>query len=422
MKKKITIYGLITAAVLIAAYFILLRAKDKTEKFKFAQVKRGDVTSTITSTGTLEAVSTVDVGTQVSGKIAKIFVDYNSPVRKGQLLAIIDTTALALQVHNAKAALLKAQAQFELAKAQYENNLKLYKKGFLADIDFITSKSTLESDSADVQSAKGTLLQAETNLGYAYIYSPISGTVINKNVLEGNTVAASLQAPVLFSIAEDLSKMQILASVDESDIGQIKVGQTTDFTVEAYPDKKFYGKVVQIRLNSQVVSNVVEYTVVINADNNNNLLLPGMTATVDFYIHQRKNVLIIPNQALAFQPDQQMLEKYKETMQENKAAFIKRGNFNPEHRFGGFAGNDSARQHFANMNTGFVWTIDDKGNLKRNFVVLGITDGKNTEIIRSRDLKEDMNIIIGTETSGGTNNANTGKPSGGMGPRFRMRF
>ncbi|MHB8854944.1 MAG: efflux RND transporter periplasmic adaptor subunit, partial [Ignavibacteriaceae bacterium] len=279
MKKEITIYGLISVALVIIAYFLFFRGNTQTEKFTYAQIKKGNIITMISSTGTMEAVSTVDVGTQVSGKITKIFVDFNSHVRKGQLLAIIDTTALSQQVQNAKAALLKAKAQYILAKAQYAQNVILNHKGFLSDLDLITSKSTLVSDSADVESANGSLLQAKTNLGYAYIYSPINGVIINKNVLEGNTVAASLQAPVLFSIAEDLSKMQILASVDESDIGQIKDGQTTDFSVEAYPDKKFMGKVVQIRLNSQVISNVVEYTVVINADNKDNLLLPGMTAT-----------------------------------------------------------------------------------------------------------------------------------------------
>jgi len=414
MKKKIILYSVIAAAVLIAVYFLFVKSKIQDEKFTFAQVKRGNITTTITSTGTMEAVSTVDVGTQVSGKIAKIFVDYNSHVRSGQLLAIIDTTALSVQVQNAKASLLKAEAQFNLAKAQYENNLKLYQKGFLSDLDFITSKSTLESDSADVQSAKGTLLQAKTNLGYAYIYAPISGIIINKNVMEGNTVAASLQAPVLFSIAEDLSKMQILASVDESDIGQVKVGQTTDFTVEAFPDKKFFGTVVQIRLNSQIVSNVVEYTVVINADNKDNLLLPGMTATVDFYIEQRNNVLMIPNQALGYQPDQQIIAKYKVTMQKNYNASANGTSDSTQHHSGNYSSNDSTKHRMRSSNIGKVWSLDSNGNLKQNFLVLGITDGKNTEIIRSKDLKEGMNLIVGTESSSAAKNTNSNMRGGGM--------
>ncbi len=402
MKNKITIYSLIAAVPLVLVYLLFFKSSSSSEKFTFTQIKKGNIISTITSTGTVDPVTSVDVGTQVSGKIAKIFVDYNTFVRKGQLLAIIDTTALSLNVKNAKANLLKAQSQFDLAKTQYKQNQKLFSKGFLSDLDFATSKSALETDSADVISAKLALKTAETNLGYAYIYSPITGTVTNKNVLEGNTVAASLQSPVLFSIAQDLSKMQILASVDESDIGQIKMGQTTDFTVEAYPDKKFMGKVVQIRLNSQVVSNVVEYTVVINADNKDELLLPGMTATVDFYVAQRDSVLMIPNDALGFRPDQQMLAKYKLTMQKTVgdsggASSSRQNNWRQAGR--SFNSNDSAKKKFQNVNVGKIWTLDNNGNLKQNFVLLGLTDGKNTEILRSRNLKEGTEIITGTESS-----------------------
>lgn len=407
MKKKITIYSLIAVASFIIIYFLFIRSNNPTVKFTFTQIKRGNVINLISSTGTMEAVSTVDIGTQVSGKIAKIFVDYNSHVRNGQLLAIIDTTALSQQVHNARASLLKAEAQFILAKAQYAQDVTLNQKGFLSDLDLITSKSTLVSDSADVESSKGNLLQAKTNLGYAYIYSPIKGIIINKNVLEGNTVAASLQAPVLFSIAEDLSKMEILASVDESDIGQIKVGQTTDFTVQAYPDKKFMGKVVQIRLNSQVISNVVEYTVVINADNKNNMLLPGMTATVDFYIAQRNNILLIPNEALGFLPDQQTLVKYNVTLQTNNGTFPGASNLNPQNQDGSSFRNDSTKRQAKILNIGKVWSLDEKGNLKQNFIVLGTTDGKNTEIVKSKNLKEGMNVIIGTASAANGNKANS---------------
>ncbi|MHB9011687.1 MAG: efflux RND transporter periplasmic adaptor subunit [Ignavibacteriaceae bacterium] len=414
MKKEITIYGLISVALVIIAYFLFFRGNTQTEKFTYAQIKKGNIITMISSTGTMEAVSTVDVGTQVSGKIAKIFVDFNSHVRKGQLLAIIDTTALSQQVQNAKAALLKAKAQYILAKAQYAQNVILNHKGFLSDLDLITSKSTLVSDSADVESANGSLLQAKTNLGYAYIYSPINGVIINKNVLEGNTVAASLQAPVLFSIAEDLSKMQILASVDESDIGQIKDGQTTDFSVEAYPDKKFMGKVVQIRLNSQVISNVVEYTVVINADNKDNLLLPGMTATVDFYVAQKDSVLMIPNEALGFLPDQQTLAKYKTTLLKNGGTSPINTGISSQLKNGGLSRSDSAKRHYKNLNIGKVWSLDENGNLKQNFLVLGITDGKNTEIVKSKDLKEGMNVIIGTASATNGSKVNSSAPGRGM--------
>ena len=270
------------------------------------------------------------------------------------------------------------------------------------------------SDSADVESSKGALLQAKTNLGYAYIYSPINGIIINKNVLEGNTVAASLQAPVLFSIAEDLSKMQILASVDESDIGQIKDGQTTDFSVQAYPDKKFMGKVVQIRLNSQVISNVVEYTVVINADNKDNLLLPGMTATVDFYVAQKDSVLMIPNEALGYLPDQQTLAKYKTTLLKNSGSIPDNVGNSSQLKNGGLSRSDSAKRHSKILNIGKVWSLDENGNLKQNFLVLGITDGKNTEIVKSKNLKEGMNVIIGTASATNGSKVNSSVPDRGM--------
>ena len=235
MKKKVIIYSIITVGLLILIYFLFIKKDDTAPKFTFAEIKKGDISNTITSTGTLEALKTVDVGTQVSGKIDKIFVDFNSDVKKGQLLAILDTTNLALAVSDAESNLIKAQAQYEQAKVQNDNNKVLYSKGFLSELDYTTSKTNLETALSNLQSAKTALQRAKTNLTYAYIYSPINGTVINKNVEEGQTVASSFSSPTLFEIAENLSNMQILASVDESDIGQIKNGQMAKFSVEAYP-------------------------------------------------------------------------------------------------------------------------------------------------------------------------------------------
>lgn len=239
MNKKILIYSIIAAAVLVLVYFLFVKNDDKVQKITFGEAANGDISNTITSTGTLDALSTVDVGTQVSGRIDKIYVDFNSNVKKGQLLAVLDTTSLALQVSDAQSSLIKAQAQYEQSNVQYKNDKSLYDKGFLSEVDYITSKTNLETAKANLQSARTALERAKTNLTYAYIYSPISGKILSRNVEEGQTVAASLQAPTLFIIAEDLSKMQILASVDESDIGQIKVGQKAEFTVQAYPEKEF---------------------------------------------------------------------------------------------------------------------------------------------------------------------------------------
>ncbi len=426
MKKKIIIGSVLLAAVLVIYLIFFNSSNADTNKFTFAQIKKGDLSTTITSTGTLQAVTTVDVGTQVSGRIDKILVDFNSNVRKGQLLAILDTTNLALQVRNAIAELQKAQAQYDISKAQFERDQSLYEKKFLSELDYVTSKSNYLSAEANLTSAQASLAQAKTNLGYAFIYSPIKGKIINRNVEEGQTVASSLSAPTLFTIAEDLAKMQILADVDESDIGQIKVGQKAKFNVQAYPEKDFIGQVVQIRLGSTVVSNVVNYVVVINADNNNGLLLPGMTATIDFFVEQRNNVLMIPNAALRFQPTEKMLADYNAKMKKGRnnlpdslkqkfQTFGSRGG-NPNST-GGNAGTGSKTR-------GSFWFIDENGNPEMGFALLGLTDGKNTEIVRSRNVKEGMQVVVGIETTNDppTQNSNILTPNGNMSRGIRRGF
>ena len=427
MKKKILVFSFIAAAAAIVIYFLFFNSSSaETNKFIFVKIVRGDLNTTITSTGTLQAVSTVDVGTQVSGKIDKIFVDFNYNVKKGQILAILDTTNLALQVSNAITGLQKAQAQYEISKVQYERDKSLYAKEYMSELDFITSKSNFESADANLRSARTSLSQAKTNLGYAFIYSPIRGKIINRNVEEGQTVAASLSAPTLFTIAEDLSKMQILANVDESDIGQIKEGQETKFSVQAYPDKQFTGKVVQIRLGSSVISNVVNYIVVINAENDEYLLLPGMTATVDFYVEQKKDVLMIPNSALRFQPTDKMKEDFAARMKkdsENLPDSLKRrfqsfnGNQGMQNRGNGFGNNN-------NKSRGSFWYVDEKGNPTMGFAALGLSDGKNTEIIRSRNLNEGMQVITGFESAANdkSQNPNILTPNQNMSRSIRRGF
>jgi HlyD family secretion protein len=426
MKKKIYVISSIVLIALVIIYFLYFNASDAgTNKFIFAPITRGDLSTTITSTGTLQAVTTVDVGTQVSGKIDKLLADFNYNVKKGQLLAILDTTNLALQVTNAITGLQKAQASYDIAKATFERDTSLYAKKYLSELDFITSKTNYETAIANLHSAKSSVDQAKTNLGYAYIYSPISGIVINRNVEEGQTVASSLSAPTLFTIAEDLSKMQILANVDESDIGQIKDGQDAKFTVQAYPDKEFTGKVFQIRLGSSVISNVVNYIVVVNAENDDNLLLPGMTATVDFYVEQRNNVLMIPNSALRFQPTEQMKADYLARLQKEQEKLpdsLKQKN----QSFGnnqGMQNKGSGPGGSGNKLRGTFWYVDENGNPTMGYAQLGLSDGKNTEIIKSRILKEGMQVITGFEIVGdakSTQNSNLLNPNQNM-PRGSRR-
>ncbi len=415
MKKKVIIYSLIVVVILAAVYFLFIKSDSTTPKFTFAEIKKGDISNTITSTGTLNALKTIDVGTQVSGKIDKIFVDFNSDVKRGQLLAILDTTNLALAIRDANSNLEKSKSQYEQALAQYNRNKELYDKGYLSELDYISSKTSLESSLADYHSSQTSLERAKTNLTYAYIYSPINGKVINKNVEEGQTVASSFSSPTLFEIAENLSNMQILASVDESDIGQIRVGQEAKFSVQAFPDKEFIGKVVQIRLNSQVEQNVVNYTVVINAENKNNLLLPGMTATIDFYIEQKNDVLMVPNSALRYQPSAEILAEYKKSTGDSSVSrrsnipdslrnrFKRMGNGN----FTSNNGTSSGSNNFKSRSFGRIWYLDDNGKLQMGMAVLGLTDGKNTEIVRSRNLKDGMKVITGTENAAAANTSST---------------
>jgi HlyD family secretion protein len=402
MKKKIIIISSVLIGLLLITYLLFFRSSQKTTNFTFSQITKGNLNVVITSSGTMEATSTVDVGTQVSGKITKIYVDFNSEVKKGQLLAVLDTVNLIAEVQNAQASLAKARAEYNQKVAIHERNKKLYEKNFISELDFIQSKTDVESTLASLNSAQYSLDKAKTNLSYAFIYAPISGKIISRSVEVGQTVAASLSAPTLFVIAEDLSSMRILANVDESDIGQIKEGQKVKFTVQTYSDKSFEGVVTQIRLLATTTSNVVNYTVVIHADNKDGALLPGMTATVDFSVDQRENVLLVPNTALRFEPSEELSKEINEGMKKDMAnipddikAKFKGG---PPMMPGGLVKNSKAGTN--NMEK--VYFLDGNGKVKMVPVIIGLTDGKNSEIIMGPVLKEGMKIITGSSESSST--------------------
>jgi HlyD family secretion protein len=443
MKKKIIIISSIVIGLAIISYFLFFRGESQSTKFSFSTVSRGNLEVKISSSGTLQAIKTVDVGTQVSGIIAKLLVDFNSHVKKGQLLAVLDTVVLAASVRDAEANLDKAKAQYEQAVAVHERNKQLYEKKFMNEVDFIASKTSMATYQATYKSATTALDRAKLNLNYAYIYAPISGTITNRAVEQGQTVAASFSAPTIFTIAEDLTSMRILASVDESDIGQIKTGQKVKFTVQSFQNRTFDGQVVQIRLNPTTMSNVVNYIVVVNAENKDLVLLPGMTATVDFYVDSREGVLVVPNIALRFQPTETMMEEYRKNMEKEMAnlpdsvkkrfgnmgqggqqggggqqssggaAFGGGGAFGGGAAFGG--GNGSPRRSGMNR----VWYFDEKNTLKMAMVFVGLSDGKNTEIVRGRNITEGMKVISGvvdnstTAATSGTNVFNPTQNRGG---------
>ncbi|MCL2768261.1 MAG: efflux RND transporter periplasmic adaptor subunit, partial [Synergistaceae bacterium] len=302
-----------------AAWFGWYKYSESTQEtyvFRTQLVESGDITASVSATGNVNAVETVEVGTQISGTIKALYADYNSIVEKGQLIAQLDTDMLEAQVSSAKANVAVAKANVEKARATladaertYNRNKELVGRNALARTEFDSSETQMQiaragltGSQASVVQAEASLKIAETNLNYAQVSSPVDGVVINRQVDVGQTVAASLQAPTLFTIARDLTQMQVLTNVDEADIGRIKEGQEVTFTVDAWPQTRFTGKVTQVRLAPQTVQNVVTYTVVLDVENKDMRLRPGMTANVSIIIESKKDVLKIPASALRFSP------------------------------------------------------------------------------------------------------------------------
>jgi HlyD family secretion protein len=306
MKKKIAV-GLALVTIAAASLWALTRGKNESgSAYRFVAIDRGDVESVVSATGALSAVKTVEVGTQVSGIVSDILVDFNDKVKKGQVIARIDPTLLEIAVRNAEANLERNQAQLNQAEGNFTRAVKLREENILSETDYNEAQYNLESGRAAVKGAQVGLEQARRNLAYSTIYAPVSGTVVERTVDVGQTVAASLAAPKLFTIAEDLTRMQMLVSVDESDIGRIRAGQSVRFTVQAYPSQPFTGTVRQVRLQSTTKENVVNYTVVVDVRNDSGRLLPGMTATVRFVVASASGVLRVPNAALRIVPSERM--------------------------------------------------------------------------------------------------------------------
>ena len=283
MSKSRWLIVIVAVSLALAGWWVYGRnGHEKESPYRFATIERGDIEATVAATGSLGAVTTVQVGTQVSGQISAIYADFNDQVKKGQLLARIDPVLLQQAVEEGLAGVERSQAQLDAAKREYDRNQKLFSEKLIPESEITNYQSTYDVAKANMTSARVSLDRAKRNLGYTEIYSPIDGVIVERNVDVGQTVAASLSAPQLFLIANDLSRMQILASVGESDIGSIVEGQQVRFTVQTYPNEHFTGTVRQVRLQSKTVENVVNYTVVIEVENKDGRLLPGMTASVDF--------------------------------------------------------------------------------------------------------------------------------------------
>ena len=302
--------GIGVVAVLIIAWF-LLKGGKKEEKVSYetAKVEKKSIHTSITATGTIEPVTSVTVGTQVSGIVAKLYVDYNSIVKKGQVIAELDKTNLISELNTAKANLASSQSTATYQQANYNRYKTLYDKGLVSADEFENAQLSYQKAREDVNAKRESVRKAETNLGYATITSPIDGVVLSKSVEEGQTVAASFNTPELFKIAQDLTDMRVIADIDEADIGGVKEGQRVSFTVDAFPDDHFEGRVTQVRQQATTESNVVTYEVVISAPNEDLKLMPGLTASVTIYTMEKNDVLVVPSKALRFMPNQAFLEK-----------------------------------------------------------------------------------------------------------------
>ena len=308
-KKTIWIIIGIIAVIAIAAYLLSGGKKEQKVSFDTAKVEKQDIQTTITATGTIEPVTSVTVGTQVSGIVSKLYVDYNSVVKKGQISAELDKTNLISELNTARANLASAQSTATYELANYNRYKTLYEKGLVSADEYESAQLSYQKAKEQVNTSKESVQKAQTNLGYATITSPIDGVVLSKAVEEGQTVAASFNTPELFTIARDLTDMRVIADIDEADIGGVKEGQRVSFTVDAFPDDHFVGQVTQVRQQATTESNVVTYEVVISARNDDLKLKPGLTANVTIFTMEKNDVLAVPSKALRFIPNEALLNK-----------------------------------------------------------------------------------------------------------------
>jgi HlyD family secretion protein len=396
---KRTIIIAVSLAAILGGGFLIARKSHKLKDvaYETVAVTKGSVARTISSTGTLNPVSTIEIGTQVSGKIIKVNVDYNSIVKKNQIIAEIDKEPLQNRLTQVQAAYSKAQAMYEQAQSVYERNKPLHEKSLISDDEFVNYKTSYLAQKATLDGAKADVENAITNLKYAIVKSPVDGIVIKRSVDVGQTVAASLSAPTLFIVAEDLHKMQILADVDESDIGKIQTGQAVTFTVPAFPDKAYNGTVDQVRLQPQTVQNVVTYSVVIKADNGDGLLLPGMTANVEFIAEKEDDAFLVPSTALRFKPTDDLLQKIQSEMTKEHAQKTDGPDgLNHKNGWGGDHKNSDKmpmeKPGVANRAT--LWILTDTKVVRPLFVHLGISDGQLTSV-KGRNIEEGIRVITG---------------------------
>ena len=371
MIKKIFISILFLSIAGFLFFWFFFKKEEKNISYRFDKISRGDIQVVVTATGTLSALQTVQVGTQVSGTVAKLFVDFNEKVKEGQIVAQIDPTFLEAQVKDAKANLQKTSAQLNEAKLNFRRIKLLLQKQLSSQQEYEAALAQYEITQAARKQSEAQLERAKINLRYTTIKSPIDGVVISRQVDVGQTVAASFASPTLFTVANDLTKMQVQTNVDEADIGKVKIGQQVFFTVDAYPEIKFMGTLRQVRLVPTTIQNVVTYTVIIDVPNVDLKLMPGMTATVSILIDERKNVLKIPSLAFRFEAPESEIEKSK------KDSIISLKN------------NENGKNKLQNL-----WILNKNKKLVSVYLETGISDGTYTEIIDGK-VSEGNEFVVG---------------------------
>ncbi len=376
----------VIAAVIILAIIFKISGSKKDASYRIENPKRVKIVQTVEASGTINPVTQTSVGTQVSGRVEEIFVDYNSIIKKGQLLAVIDPSTYKSNVIQQEANLQKLESVFKNAERNYNRYKKLYAQELVAKSELDNAELDYLSANAQVVQGRASLDKAKIDLSYTNVVSPVDGIVISKEVELGQTVAASYQTPTLFLVAEDLTKMQIEVNISEADISKIKEGQRVDFNIDAYPTTTFVGKVSQVRNAATTISNVVTYTVVVSVDNDDLKLKPGMTANVSIITAEANNALSVPNQALRFVPPDN--------------AKIKSGK----------DGKENQRKNFKGQG---LWRQNKDGSIYITEVKTGITDGNRTEII-SNEITENTPIIVASSVAG-KGKTQQGRPRGPMG-------
>jgi HlyD family secretion protein len=414
MGRKFLVWTIAVLVLAVGAGCFLFLKKKPEVAYRTAVVERGDIAVQVTASGTVNPHTNVLVGTQVSGTVAKLFVDFNSRVKKGQVVALLDTTMLFAAVQDARATLGKAEAMSNLSKGNCLRTRALFGKGLVAQAELDQAISDSASAAATLSSARAQLDRAKINLRYATIVSPIEGIVIGRNVDVGQTVAASFNTPTLFTISDDLAKMQVLASIDEADIGQVLVGQTATFTVDAFPARTFKGTVSQIRLQPTTVQNVVTYTVMIDVDNADMALLPGMTANITVEVQKAVNVLTVPAAALKFALPSTIGGKGRKTqgagMRDSVRSGTSRGVGDTS-----LARSTQLKKGEAGKDRGRVFVLTE-GKPVRVSVKTGLSNGGFTAI--EGELQPGQPVIVGVMSSDKNNTTTQQRsPFGGMGGR-----